>query len=111
MSTIQLDSEQKIERLVSELGQIVRSADPEKQEELKEFASSLVDQEFVPIEESTRTAQRLERRSMNPLAAGLGLLVLAAGLFMFLPAVAIVLGIFGLIGVMSGFARSANSHP
>ena len=35
MLTPQLDSEQEIERLVRELGQIVRCADPEKQDDLK----------------------------------------------------------------------------
>lgn len=39
---------------------------------------------------------------MNPLAVGLGLLVLGAGLFIFIPAVALVLGILGLIGLAGG---------
>jgi hypothetical protein len=39
---------------------------------------------------------------MNPLAVGLGLLVLGAGLFIFIPALALVLGILGLIGVSWG---------
>ena len=56
MLTPQLDSEQEIERLVRELGQIVRCADPEKQDDLKEFASTLVDQEFVLAGGSTRIA-------------------------------------------------------
>ena len=107
---LQQDSEQEIERLVRELGQIVRSAEPEKQEDLKEFASTLVDQEFVPTGESTRIAERQERRAMNPLAVGLGLLVLGAGLFMFVPAVALVLGILGLMGVGWGFGRSAKRN-
>src|SRR5215467_3105594 len=113
MLTPQLDSEQEIERLVRELGQIVRCADPEKQDDLKEFASALVDQEFVPTGGSTRIAERQERRSMNPLTVGLGLLVLGAGLFIFIPAVALVLGILGLIGVGWGLGRSTNrnSHP
>ena len=101
MLTPQQDSEQEIERLVRELGQIVRSADPEKQDDLKGFASTLVDQEFVLAGGSTRIAERQERRSMNPLAVGLGLLVLGAGLFIFVPAVALVLGILGLIGALS----------
>src|SRR5215467_1325565 len=113
MLTPQQDSEQEIERLVRELGQIVRSADPEKQDDLKGFASILVDQEFVLAGGSTRIAERQERRSMNPLAVGLGLLVLGAGLFIFVPAVALVLGILGFIGVVWGLGRSTNrnSHP
>ena len=58
MLTPQQDLEQEIERLVRELGQIVRSADPEKQDDLKEFASTLVDQEFVLAGGSTRLPSR-----------------------------------------------------
>jgi len=61
MLTPQQDSEQEIERLVRELGQIVRCADPEKQDDLKEFASTLVDQEFVPTGRNTRIAERQRR--------------------------------------------------
>lgn len=102
MPTPQGDLEQEIERLVSELGQVVRSADPEKQDQLKEFASTLVDQEFVSMGQSARAAARETRRPMNPLAAGLGLLVLGAGLFFFVPPVGVVLGIVGLIGIAWG---------
>src|SRR5215813_8331105 len=92
---------------VRELGQIVRSADPESKTISKSSPQPLVDQEFVPTGGSTRIAERQERRSMNPLAVGLGLLVLGAGLFIFIPAVALVLGILGLIGVsLGGFGRS-----
>ena len=62
MLTPQQDSEQEIERLVRELGQIVRSAGPEKQDDLKEFASALVDQEFVPTGGSTRIAGEIRSR-------------------------------------------------
>jgi hypothetical protein len=102
MPTPQRDLEQEIERLVRELGQVVRSADPEKQDQLKEFASTLVDQEFVPMGQSARAAAREARRPMSPLAAGLGLLVLGAGLFFFVPPVGVVLGIVGFIGIAWG---------
>src|SRR5215510_8294503 len=102
MLTPQQDSEQEMSDWVRELGQIVRSVDPEKHDDIKEFASTLVDQEFVPTGGSTCIAERQKQRSMNPLAVGLGLLVLGAGLFIFIPAVALVLG----IGVGWGFGRS-----
>jgi hypothetical protein len=108
MPTSQPDLEQEIERLVRELGQLVRSADPEKQDQLKEFASTLVDQEFVPMEKSARVAEPQTRRPMNPLAAGLGLLILGAGLFFFIPAVGIILGIVGLIGIVWGAVTSVR---
>jgi hypothetical protein len=38
-----------------ELRQIVQSADPERQDELKELASTLLEQELTPIRTSERT--------------------------------------------------------
>lgn len=102
MPTASLDPEQEIERLVRQLGQVIRSADSEKQEQLKEFASTLLDQEQVPVGTSERASQRAVRRPMNPLAAGLGLLVLGVGLLFFIPPVGIMLGIVGLIGIAWG---------
>ena len=43
---------------------------------------------------------------MNPLAAGLGLLLLGAGLFFFIPAIGIVLGVIGFIGIAWGAMTS-----
>jgi len=45
---------------------------------------------------------------MNPLAVGLGLLVLGAGLFIFIPAVALVLGILGLSALVWGGSVEAQ---
>src|SRR5215471_13447829 len=106
MLTPEQDSEQEIQRLVRERGQIVRSVDPEKQDDIKEFASTLVDQEFVLTGGSTRIAERQELRSMNPLGVGLGLLVLGAGLFIFIPAVALVLVSSGLSALAGGLVEA-----
>jgi hypothetical protein len=88
------------------MGEVVQSADPDRREELKEFASALLDQELIPMETSERTTQPAMRRPMNPLAAGLGLWVLGIAFFFFIPPVAIIVGIIGLAGAGWGAVTS-----
>jgi hypothetical protein len=107
MAETQENLEMEVERLVRELGQIVQSADPERQDQLKELASTLLDQELIPVETSERATQSAVRHSMNPLAAGLGLCILGAGLFFFIPSVGIILGIIGLAGIVWGATASS----
>jgi len=94
--------ETEVERLVQELAHVVRSADPERQDPLKDLAATLLDQELIPMESSERAPLSAVRRPMNPLAAGLGLCVLGGGLFLFIPPVGIMLGIIGLVGIVWG---------
>ena len=102
MSTVEQELEQKIERLASEIGQVVRSADPEKQDQLKDLATTLVSQEVGPVGGSEQATARAAARSMNPLAAGLGFLLLGIGFSFLIPPVGIMLGIAGLIGIVWG---------
>ena len=55
LSTAQQDPEREIERLAREIGHVVGSADPERQDQLKELVSTLVDQELAPIGTSDQT--------------------------------------------------------
>jgi hypothetical protein len=106
MAETQENREMEVERLVRELGQIVQSADLARQDQLKELASTLLDQELIPVETSERATQSAVRRPMNPLAAGLGLCILGGGLFFFIPSVGIILGIIGLAGIVWGATAS-----
>lgn len=106
MTTTQENLETKVERLVREMGQVVQSADPDKQDQLKEFASTLLDQELIPMGTSERATRRVVPGPMNPLAAGLGLFALGIGLFFFIPSVAIVLGIIALTSIVWGAVAS-----
>ena len=108
MTTTQETLETAVERQVRELGQIVQNADPERQHELKELASALLEQELTPIGTSERTTRSAVRRPMNPLAAGLGLCVLGGGFFFFIPSVGIILGIIGLASIIWGASTSLN---
>jgi hypothetical protein len=98
--------ETAVERLVRELGQLVQSADPERQNELKELASALLEQELTPLETTERATRGAASRPMNPLAAGLGLCVLSVGFFFLIPSMGIVLGIIGFAGVVWGAVTS-----
>jgi hypothetical protein len=110
MATTQETPEIEVERLVRELRQVVQSADPEKQDQLKEYASTLLDQELLPMGSTERATQRALRRPMNPLAAGLGLCVLGVGFFFFIPPVGIMLGIIGFAGIVWGAVASLTKN-
>jgi hypothetical protein len=57
MATTQENLEAEVERLVREMGEVVQSADPDRQDQLKELASALLDQELIPVGTSERTTQ------------------------------------------------------
>jgi Flp pilus assembly protein TadB len=95
----QAKREQAIERLAREVGQLIRSAEPETQEELREAASALMREEASAIREA---GQLTRRRPMNPLAAGLGLLVVGASLALVFPPVGLTLILFAIIGIVWG---------
>jgi Flp pilus assembly protein TadB len=110
VATTQENLETEVERLVREMGAVVQNADLNRREELKEFASALLDQELIPMETGERTTQRAMRRPMNPLAAGLGLCIVGVAFFFFIPPVAIILGIIGLTGIVWGVATSLTNE-
>ena len=95
----QAKREQEIERLAREVGQLIRSAEPEAQEELREAASAVMREEASAIREA---GQLTRRRPMNPLAAGLGLLVVGAVLAFVIPPVGVTLAFCGLVGILWG---------
>jgi Flp pilus assembly protein TadB len=106
MATAQENLETEVERLVREMGEVVQGADPDRQDQLKELASALLDQELIPIGTSEPRTQRAMRRPMSPLSACLGLCVLGVAFFFFIPPVAIILGIIGTAGVVWGAVTS-----
>ena len=85
MLTPQQDSEQEIERLVGERGQIVRSADPEKQDDIKAFASTLVDQEFVPYGRKYMDRRTSRTAVHEPAGGGSWIACFRCGAFHFHP--------------------------
>jgi hypothetical protein len=95
--------EEEIERLARETGRLIREAPPEIQEELREAASAVMREEAREGPSSSAEPTEVEeRRSMNPLAAGLGLLVVGAGFAFIIPPVGIALVVAGVVAVVWG---------
>jgi hypothetical protein len=99
MATEQQKREEQIERLARETGRLIREASPEIQEELREAASALLREE---AHERQAFVAPETRRSMNPLAAGLGLVLIGAGLAFIIPPVGLALLVAGIAAVVWG---------
>jgi hypothetical protein len=99
MASPQQKREEQIEKLAREVGRLIRDAEPETQEELREVAFALMREEASAIREA---GQLTRRRPMNPLAAGLGVLVVGAMLAFVFPPVGLTLTLFGFIGIIWG---------
>jgi hypothetical protein len=97
--------EEEIERLAREAGRLIREADPETREELREAAAAIMREEAHQADE-TKTEPEA-RRSANPMAAGLGLLVIGAGLAFVFPPVGLGLLVIGAIAIVWGAVMSA----
>jgi len=104
MATEQQKREEEIERLARETGRLIREANPETREELREAASAIMREEAQEVHEP---AAPEARRSMNPLAAGLGLLVIGAGLAFIMPPVGLGLLVIGALAIIWGAIMSA----
>ena len=100
--------EQRIERLVSEIGQVIGEAPPERREELRQMASDLLNQEAV---DSGPTGGQETNRRYIPRLSGLALsgfaLILGVGLFIFLPWIGFVLVWAGIVGFILSFIYNA----
>src|SRR2546428_7949879 len=101
MASDQQKREQEIERLAREIDSLIRKADPEKQKELKEAATALIQEEAYQTQ-NQEAGHPERRRAMNPMAAGIGLVVIGAGLALVMPPVGLVLIVVGLFAVIWG---------
>lgn len=95
--------EKEIERLAQELGRLIRGADPEQREDLKESAFSLIREELFQLDErDVREGEPVPPAPFNPLGTGVLLFVLGAGLsFVFGPVGLFLMGI-GILFVIWG---------
>lgn len=102
--------DQEIEKLAQEIGRLIQSAAPERREDLKELAYTLIREEIFERggEEGARDAAAT--RPFNPLGIGVLIFVLGAGLSFIFGPVGLLLMAGGLLfvlwgGVISWFKR------
>src|SRR3989338_10492999 len=78
--------DQEIERLAQEIGRLIQRVEPERREDLKELAYTLIREEIFERGQGVRTGEVSPPAPFNPLASGVLILFLGAGLsFIFGP--------------------------
>ena len=100
-------TEQEVEKLVAEIGSVIRTAEPERRDELKELAETLVHEEMSTISAQAEPAKDyFVQRSVNPLAGGILLTLLGAGFALIIAPVGVGLMLIGLFLVIWGAIMS-----
>lgn len=94
--------EQEIERLAQELGRLIQGADPGRREDLKELALALIREEFVYKGDDDAKEKESAPTPFNPLATGILIFCLGAGLSFIFGPVGLVLMLGGLIFIIWG---------
>lgn len=101
-------SEQEVEKLTTVIGAVIRAAAPEKRAGLKELAETLLHQEISTIAESAAPTggPASSYRRMNPLAAGILILLFGLGFLLIFPLVGAVLAVIGAVLMLWGGVMS-----
>ncbi len=94
-------TEAEVERLAERIGRLIRSLEPEKREDVKELAFSLVREELIQGEEP-QPASGSAPAPMNPLGAGVLFFVLGAGLSFIFGPVGLALMVGGVFFIVWG---------
>lgn len=98
----QLGPEQEIEKLAQEIGRLIQSAEPERREDLKELAYTLIREEMIQRGEWEHAGEGSPPGPFNPLGTGVLILILGAGLSFVFGPVGLVLMLSGLIFIVWG---------
>ena len=93
--------EKEIERLAEEIGRLIKSAGPERREDLKELAFALIREEMIQGDQEERRAG-LSPAPFNPLGTGVLILGVGGGLSFIFGPVGLLLMLGGLIFIIWG---------
>lgn len=94
--------EQEIERLAQEIGHLIHGAEPQRREDLKEMAFTLIREEMIQAAEGEQRREGAPPGPLNPLGAGVLILILGAGLSFIFGPVGLLLMFGGLIFIVWG---------
>ena len=94
--------DQEIERLAQEIGRLIQRVEPERREDLKELAYTLIREEIFERGQGVRTGEVSPPAPFNPLASGVLILFLGAGLSFIFGPVGLALMLGGLIFILWG---------
>ncbi|OGQ77118.1 MAG: hypothetical protein A3G94_07840 [Deltaproteobacteria bacterium RIFCSPLOWO2_12_FULL_60_16] len=94
--------DQEIERLAQEIGRLIQSVEPERREDLKELAYTLIREEIFERDGRVETGGRSAPGPFNPLGSGVLILILGAGLSFVFGPVGLALMLGGLIFIVWG---------
>jgi hypothetical protein len=97
-----LQREEEIERLAAQTGRLIREAEPASRAELAEAAFAILREEALTGQGMDRPEEPVRRRPVNPLAAGIGILLVGAGLTLLFPLVGIAVMACGAIAMVWG---------
>lgn len=107
-SVSERERERKIESLAGEIGHLIHSANPEAREDLAQAATAILREDGLRagIEPLGKDPTGVQHQPFNPLAAGIGLIVVGAALALLIPFIGIALGGFGAVAVIWGLILS-----
>ncbi len=94
--------EQEVEKLAQELGRLIQGAEPERREDLKELAFTLIREELIHENEGEDKMGGSAVAPFNPLGIGVLIFFLGAGLSFVFGPVSVVLMMGGIIFVIWG---------
>lgn len=93
--------EQEIEKLAQEIGRLIRSAEPERREDLKELAYFLIREEIAEGGIASEN-QPSAPGPFNPLGAGILVLLFGGGLSFIFGPVGLLLALIGIVLIVWG---------
>ena len=94
--------DEEIEQLAQEIGRLIKNADPQKREELKELAFTLIREEAFERSADEKSEAGATPGPFNPLGTGVLIFILGAGLSFVFGPVGLTLMLGGLIFIVWG---------